>query len=611
VVRPTELSLGGPNYYETQAPLVSTWESNAQQQAGLQFQKDIVTARQTMVQNRQQMELEGSQAQTQLALGDYMRSQSAEKAGWTGGYMLDQKRQGDYLRASIQAQMYGAQELQRYGMETQLEAARLAFDLGKEQLAYQLYQQEQQKAITEAQMFGYYISPEIKDMFNQLRTANSVVADTNATEAERQRAQSVIAQINAWFGEENLDPNDIMKFAEVTMEREQWNQAKLDAVLATINDDPSIFLQRNADGTYVIDPVNGQYIKLNFDDINSEDLGLFLSKDDNSNNKFADAAFRSYAKFLAQTTINDFFNSLGEGVVPTAEAFRNFLAVEGADKLKAFRDKNPSLKGIIDAILAENFNPSLTRNGITLQYNSTSGSDSSENTNEEIEEEIEVDEENPWDILTDYKNPVTNEVMTWEDYTTKYNSFYTATGGTKATAPQMATMYKEDYDFFISTSESRFNNLNFTDWAGRLQRSHNTFSNKSYKDYVFESVVAFIEKQTGAKDAQVSFNVLNTRNKENISIPLSNVTPSMESKLLALGFKKTNNEYLLNYEIAGLVTSNTNNLLNYKVPVYKDGSGWRDRYERNMNANGILRLFYFMNDKNKNFTYTNEGESRW
>jgi hypothetical protein len=367
--RRTEGPLGLNNYYAETAPLTSTWENTSEQQSAIQFQQNVLQGRQTSVQARQELEAQGQEMQTQLALGQYMRGQSAEKAGWTGGYMLDQKRQGDYLKASIQAQMYGAQELQRYGMETQLEAARLAYDLGKEQLAYQLYQQEYQKSITEAQMFGYYVSPENRDLLNQLRAAQGVLSDTNATADEKTRATAVKNQIDTWFGEQNLDPNDISKFAEITMEREQWNQAKLDAVLATINDDPSTFIARKSDGTYETDPATGQYLKLNFDDISSTDLGTFLSRDDQSTgNKFADATFRSYARFLAQSTINDYFISLGENVVPTADGFKTFLSGPGADKLQAFRDKNSSLKAAIDDILASNFSPSLTRNGVTISY---------------------------------------------------------------------------------------------------------------------------------------------------------------------------------------------------------------------------------------------------
>ena len=556
--------LGTGSYYTQTAPLTSSWENKAEQQSGIKFQQDVLAGKQTMLRSAQEAQAKGQEMQTQLALGEYMRGQSTEKAGWTGGYMLDQKRQGDYLKASIQAQMYGAQELQRYGMDTQLEAARLAYDLGKEQLAYQLYQQEYQKSITEAQMFGYYVSPENRDLLNQLRASQAVLSDVNATEEEKARATVVKTQIDTWFGEQNLDPNDISKFAEITMEREQWNQAKLDAVLATINDDPSTFIARNPDGSYAIDPATGQYLKLNFDDISSSDLATFLSKDDGSDNKFADATFRSYAKYLAQSTINDYFSSLGEGVAPTAEGFKTYLATAGADKLQAFRDKNPELKATIDAILASNFSPTLTRGGVTITYGrdgvgstSTGGGTTTPTVNET----------EPQTILKDYVNPITEKEMTWESFTQKYNSYFKATNSLFSSntlnANDLANLYKEDYDFYSEIKNGNFLNFDYDTWSKKLHRTHNTFSDKNYGTYLDETIKLVIKNKTGIDNLSIKFEDQQTK----ISVPAGNVTKDTESKLLNLGFVLTQGNYVLSAK-GGIPN----------VSGYTIFSGWNDKY---------------------------------
>lgn len=308
------------------APLVSSWESGAEKQSGIKFQQDIATAKGQMLRSRQEMDQGGSQMQTQLALGEYMRGQSAEKAGWTGGYMLDQKRQGDYLRASIQAQMYGQQELQRYGMETQLEAARLAYDLGKQQLANQLYNEAYQRAVTDAQIFGYYVAPEIKDTLNQYNAALMTLEDN----PEDERALEIKRTVSGWFEEQGINPNELSTFATVTFEREQYNQAKLDAVLASIGDDPGVFLARNQDGTYSTDPATGQYIKINFDTIGQEDFMRFVSSDDanveGGGYAFADQAVKNYLNYLGKSTINSYFMTLGSEEEATAEGFNAWLA---------------------------------------------------------------------------------------------------------------------------------------------------------------------------------------------------------------------------------------------------------------------------------------------
>ena len=548
VVRPTELSLGAPNYYETMAPLVSTWESNAEKQAGAQFQKDVLAAKQSLVQNREQMQQQGEQAQTQLALGDYMRSQSAEKAGWTGGYMLDQKRQGDYLRASIQAQMYGAQELQRYGMETQLEAARLAFDLGKEQLAYQLYQQEQQKAITEAQMFGYYVSPEIKYLINQLRTAQSVLVDDTASTNEKARAQSVVDQIDLWFGEEGIDPNDVTTFSEITMEREQWNQAKLDAILATINDDPSVFLARNTNGTYATDPATGQYMKLNFEDITKDDLFSFLGKDNNAEYKFADTAFKSYAKYLGQSTINSYFTSLDEGEVPTSEGFQEYLNGEGNDRIAAYLEGLGLEKGSteynqVQELLTENFNPTLTRDGVSISY--TFGERATPTRTPTTPEEAIINENNPDAIYTNFKNPYTNTVITRDEFIERYRKYaYANKVGASADLPTSATGYAEQYKVFYDNAMANYSfskqlpeSINYIDWAKNLHNSHNMFVGESYDAHIEERIGSYFKEKAGFDFGEINFeDTPSGPIASTIKIDAFNLNNVQKQKLIELGF---------------------------------------------------------------------------
>jgi hypothetical protein len=544
----TDLNLGGNNYYAQVAPLTSSWENQAAQQQGIKFQQDVLAGKQTLLRGAQEAQAKGQEMQTQLALGEYMRGQSQEKAGWTGGYMLDQKRQGDYLKASIQAQMYGQQELQRYGMETQLEAARLAYDLGKDQLAYQLYQQEYQRSLQEAQMFGYYVSPENRDMLNQYRAANSVLADANATEEEKARATVIKTQINEWFGEEDIDPNDLQAFSQITMEREQWNQAKIDAVLATINDDPSTFIARNPDGTYSTDPATGQYIKLNFDDINSADLATFLSRDDGSENKFADATFRSYAKFLAQSSINDYFTSLGEDGVPTVDGLKAYLAGLGADRLQAFRDKNPSLKATIDAILADNFSPSLSRNGVTItygRYETTSPTSTTTDTTNTPLEPAVVDEDNPDAIYTSYKNPYNNTVVTRDEFVERFRKYSVfISGGSSFTLPTNSTEYAEQYRILYNNSIDNYSfskeipeSVNYVDWAKNLHNSHNIFIGGDYDKHLEERISSHIKEKAGFDLGAITF--IDTPygpNASTIQLDSFNLTNPQKEKLKTLGF---------------------------------------------------------------------------
>ncbi len=443
------------NYYAETAPLVSSWESTAQEMSESQFKVDLNKAKQTMLRSAQQVQSEGQQGQTELALGEYMRGQSAEKAGWTGGYMLDQKRQGDYLKASIQAQMYGAQELQKYGMDTQLEAARLSYDLGKQNLAYKLYQDAQQMAVTEAQMFGYYVSPEIRDLLNQRTAAQSVLSDMGSTEEEKNRAQKILDQVDVWFGEQDLDPNDITKFGQITMEREAQNQAKLDAVLASIGDDPSMFIARNNDGTYMIDPATQQYVKMNFADVTKEDLYNFLNKDDNSELKFADSAFKSYARFLGQSSIASYMATLEDDEEPTQAGFATFIAQEGNDKLAAYFESVGLTTEEAQAIIGEAFTASLTSNGKTISYGydgtTSSGSSTSNGGSSNIPTTWTT--ENAESVIDYFVNPFNTEDFDWENLSSAYEKF----------ARQSDIVWsKEDIAKNYANDMSFFNNLKTT-----------------------------------------------------------------------------------------------------------------------------------------------------
>jgi hypothetical protein len=366
----TTLPLGETGqYYNDQVPLPTTFEANAQKVSKAQFNQNVANMDASALRGATELQTQGQQMQTQLSLGEYMRDQSAEKAGWTGGYMLDQARQGEYLKTSIQSQLYGAQELQRFGMETQLEAARAAYDLGKEQLALQYYNEAYQKALTEAQMFGYYVAPETRDMFNQYQAALTAL---NA-DPEDQNAQRIKQTVETFYNKEGLTEADIRTFSQTTLEMQQIMSAKLDAAMATIEDDPAKFLVKNTDGTYATDSL-GNYITLNFNDITQADLMDYLRSDD-SGVGTSDAAVKSYLRFLGQSTINSYFSSLGTDEVGDTEGFQDWLQ-DNPNQVKdwlasVFGENANELAGQLGNEI--NINLSTAKGSITATFDLTTG----------------------------------------------------------------------------------------------------------------------------------------------------------------------------------------------------------------------------------------------
>jgi hypothetical protein len=320
----TELNLGGyGDYYKAQTPVAPTFEKAAKQQALTQFQKNKNEIEGTALKSAQEIQSQGQEMQTQLSLGSYMREQSAEKAGWTGGYMLDQARQGEFLKSTIQSQLYGAQELQKYGLDTQLEAARMAYDLGKEQLAFQYYNEAYQKALQESQLFGYYVSPENRDMLNQYQAAQKTLQTATPNTPEYTKAQGIVGKINEFYSTEGLTEADLRTFSNATLEMQAIMAGRFDAAMASLEDDPSKFLVKNSDGTYAAD-ANGNYITLDFDEITSNDLVSYLASDD-SGAATSGSAVKSFLRNLGQGTINGYLSSLGEDETGDGEGFMEWL----------------------------------------------------------------------------------------------------------------------------------------------------------------------------------------------------------------------------------------------------------------------------------------------
>ena len=191
------------------------------------------------------------QGQTQKDVQKYLDAQSAEKAGWTGGYRLDQDRQRAYLEATVQASMYNSQEMQRFGLESSLQAARLAYEQGKDALAMEYYKIELDRSMNEAQLTGVYFSPEQKDMLGQYRAANDTANNLNASEQDKIRAKQIINSIDNWFGNSGLSKEGIKTLAKLESDRNDLmvRQSVIKSAIETI---PS--------GAYALKDNKGNYI---------------------------------------------------------------------------------------------------------------------------------------------------------------------------------------------------------------------------------------------------------------------------------------------------------------------------------------------------------------
>lgn len=252
-----------------------SWNTKGDERAKMDYSADILKAKADYLTNRQQLESQGQQAQQQMDMQKYVESQSADKVGWTGGYVLDQERQMNYLKATIQAQMYGQMELQKYGYDTALASARLAYDTNRYDLALEYYNTALSRAVSEAEITGYYVSPEAREMMNEYTLASKVLNSSDSTEDEKLRADKVLQSVYAWFEDNGISRNGVETIAH--QDFIHTLRAAAEAKLEYANKN----LLSLTDGTFVKLDANGEIIysddstrveTFRFDKLSSEEI---------------------------------------------------------------------------------------------------------------------------------------------------------------------------------------------------------------------------------------------------------------------------------------------------------------------------------------------------
>ena len=256
-----------------------SWETKAQERAELDYKSKILEAKSNYLTNRQELEAQGIQGQEQIDMQKYSTNQSNEKAGWTGGYILDTERQMAYLKQTIQSQMYGAMELQRYGYDTSLAAARLAYDTNKYDLALEYYNTALSRAVSEAEITGYYVSPEVSEMLNQYSIASSAL---NKGE-DQERNERILDSVYKWFEANGISKQGVETYSHLVEERThklaviqsyEW----LDKNKTQLSTDE--FAMLDAEGNYIwADSEKTQFKTFNFKTEEPEKILDYISSD--------------------------------------------------------------------------------------------------------------------------------------------------------------------------------------------------------------------------------------------------------------------------------------------------------------------------------------------
>lgn len=300
-----------------------SWDQQGTEKALTQLEIDKNNAKQEALANRQTIEQNAQAYQQQADMMKYSANQSAQSAGWTGGYVLDQNRQMEYLKSSIQAQMYGAMELQKHGYDTALAAARLSYDLNQQEFAHQYYMDAVNVAVTEAQQTGYYISAEVRDMMSQYNIAQEKLKSATSHD-ERYEAQQVTKAVQNWFSSQGINmtepavktlslltselnaaQSNLQMYMNTYFEQLTRVQAADSAAASKLANDPSYFIVYDENGQEQYDTTTGKILLGNFSDMSKEEVANMLKT--NSKNK---STFESYIDSTYEKVINDYLKSV-------------------------------------------------------------------------------------------------------------------------------------------------------------------------------------------------------------------------------------------------------------------------------------------------------------
>ena len=269
------------------------WDKQSAERAELNYKKNLLDTKANYLTNRQEIESQGQAAQQQTDMQKYSQNQSIDKVGWTGGYVLDTERQMNYLKESIKAQMYGQMELQKYGYETSLAAARLAYDTDKYDLALKYYEQAIQNAVTESSQTGLYIAPEVREHANNYKIAADILNDPNATAEEKENAARVVTNVTNWYKEYGISPAGVKTMAKLAADAEiaLSNQAQMKSMyemyaIDTQNNysiDIDSFGKVGADGKIITSKDENGVLTpeiINFNTMNANDLLAYAATHD-------------------------------------------------------------------------------------------------------------------------------------------------------------------------------------------------------------------------------------------------------------------------------------------------------------------------------------------
>lgn len=135
---------------------------------------------------------------------EYNYDQREAGTMWVAGKINDVATQMSFLEATLNEDMYGELDLQKYFFDTNLATARAYANEKKHETAYGYYRAAQEKALAEGDLIGWYMPAEANYMLSQWAIANENLKNPNLNTMDHYRAGSVKEAVEGWFNANNI-----------------------------------------------------------------------------------------------------------------------------------------------------------------------------------------------------------------------------------------------------------------------------------------------------------------------------------------------------------------------------------------------------------------------
>ena len=578
-------------------PTSPSWETDATEIARLQLVEDSATAEQSQLKSRQNVETNANKANNEFTLLTYQQNQNIEKMGWGGGSYHDAKMQEAYLQASIQADMYGQLELQKYGYETEMAKARAAFDANQKQLALEYMKEEYNKAYNTAQMTGVWIDPTVKDRLAQWDIATKTMKEYEGVpESDEYKKAKVIKE--TILGTFNFEEGTVISEQGVDVLRQILEQQSLystrtltaaqieDMEVETDNAKELVENERvkadEAKGIYAYTDTNGNQIKVDIFNGSPEEIKALITS-------------MPSLKFVAMGSFTDKLNA-------EYESWRT----QPGNESKTMADFKKDMKGTFDTYKAEAENwarkaglSSYLFNGKTYQISGESGESGGVDTPPDVVDEDTIDglNEDP-NKVSEFTFPLGDSAPESAEILKSYGDFYQNGYGVTKTGSDLAVEYANDVNLWnkITSGENvETSYQQITDLVIKFQRLSGEDSPKNVLSKLIEARYGLPSESITMKE---EWSPYYNDNEGGFGDPLR------RANILKVDMKKLNDEQYSKIKAALALGSpdmnkNGDSFSIYKsagekVPnQYKAGSGWnvKDYDETIELSDAFLYLF--------------------